>query len=159
MVSKIIENIPNFHTVTDTIHRGGQPSREQLLVLKESGFKSIINLRSRLRQVEMERQWVEKIGMFYHSYPLRYWLSPDIKDMEKLFSVLESPDRQPVFIHCFHGADRTGIVVAAYRIMREDWTFEEAYREMVACGFHRIRVYHYKLALKRIHDRFLGLKP
>ncbi len=129
---------------------------EQIGELEKAGIKTIVNLRSRLKLVERERQWVEETGMRYHSYPLRYWLSPGIEDMERLFSVIETPENNPVFIHCFHGADRTGIGIAAYRIMRENWTFEDAYREMVACGFHRVRVYHYKLALKRIHADFQG---
>lgn len=43
----------------------------------------------------------------------------------------------PTYIHCLHGVDRTGMVVAAYRIAVEGRSFEEARDEMFSKGFHR----------------------
>ncbi|EAS18745.1 hypothetical protein BBFL7_01008 [Flavobacteria bacterium BBFL7] len=37
--------------------------------------------------------------------------------------------QKPVLIHCWHGSDRTGVVVAAYRIVFENWTIENAIAE------------------------------
>jgi protein tyrosine/serine phosphatase len=36
---------------------------------------------------------------------------------------------KPVLVHCWHGSDRTGVVVAAYRIVFENWTKEAAISE------------------------------
>ncbi|HUV86117.1 MAG TPA: hypothetical protein VMX79_03305, partial [bacterium] len=46
------------------------------------------------------------------------------------------PARRPVFVHCHAGVDRTGFVVAAYRVKVEGWTPEKAYEEMARLGFH-----------------------
>jgi protein tyrosine/serine phosphatase len=43
-----------------------------------------------------------------------------------------------VFVHCQHGADRTGMMVAAYRVMEMGWTPEEAAAELPRFGFHPI---------------------
>jgi protein-tyrosine phosphatase len=40
-----------------------------------------------------------------------------------------------VFVHCRLGDDRTGMMVAAYRMADEGWTADEAMAEMKAFGF------------------------
>lgn len=35
-----------------------------------------------------------------------------------------------VLVHCTFGRDRTGLVIAAFRILKEGWTYPEAYDEM-----------------------------
>lgn len=48
--------------------------------------------------------------------------------------------KEPVVVHCWHGSDRTGAVVAAYRILKQGWSKEQAISEMVngGYGFHLI---------------------
>lgn len=50
-------------------------------------------------------------------------------------SVVRDPARQPVFVHCQHGADRTGMNVAIYRIVEQGWSKEDAITEMTSGGF------------------------
>lgn len=50
------------------------------------------------------------------------------------------PANQPVFVHCRHGQDRTGIVVAAYRMKVDKWSLPDAETEMQAFGFNDIWV-------------------
>ena len=47
-----------------------------------------------------------------------------------------------MLLHCYHGADRTGLLCAAYRMLIENWTVEEAVKEMVLGGFGYHQVYH-----------------
>jgi tyrosine-protein phosphatase SIW14 len=42
----------------------------------------------------------------------------------------------PIFVHCQHGQDRTGVIVALYRIFYEQWTPQAAHDEMMNMGFH-----------------------
>ena len=49
--------------------------------------------------------------------------------------VVADPARVPVFVHCSHGADRTGAMTAAYRVVVQGWDKEEAIREMIQGGF------------------------
>ena len=34
-----------------------------------------------------------------------------------------------MLVHCWHGSDRTGIIVAAYRIIYENWSVAQAEAE------------------------------
>ena len=53
---------------------------------------------------------------------------------------LKETQNHPVFVHCLHGSDRTGVMCAVYRIFFEGWTKNEAIREMTegGYGFHPI---------------------
>lgn len=63
--------LPNFHSVTEQIFRGGQPSEEGLDLLKQKGIATIINLREETTAIEAERAYVQSIGLHYISIPLR----------------------------------------------------------------------------------------
>ena len=42
---------------------------------------------------------------------------------------------KPVLVHCWHGSDRTGSVVAAYRIAFQNWTPAAALDELRHGGY------------------------
>ena len=44
-------------------------------------------------------------------------------------------DETPVLVHCEHGEDRTGLVVACYRVQVNHWTKEEAWAEALKYGY------------------------
>jgi hypothetical protein len=41
------------------------------------------------------------------------------------------------YVHCTHGQDRTGLVVACFRVQCEGWSKDAATVEMLSLGFHR----------------------
>ena len=49
--------------------------------------------------------------------------------LKQFIEVVSDPQNQPVLVHCEHGSSRTGIMVAAYRVLANDWSFEEALKE------------------------------
>src|SRR5262245_46594446 len=49
-------------------------------------------------------------------------------------AVVTDPSRRPVLVHCREGRDRTGALVAAYRIAIEGWPRERAIAEMNGFG-------------------------
>ena len=52
--------------------------------------------------------------------------------------MLETIDRgKSVLVHCAAGKDRTGYMVAAYRVERQDWRLEQAVQEMVRYGHNQ----------------------
>ncbi|MBN2210712.1 MAG: dual specificity protein phosphatase family protein, partial [Sedimentisphaerales bacterium] len=57
------------------------------------------------------------------------------KEVVRFLEIVSDPERQPVLVHCQHGADRTGTMCAMYRIVIEGWPKEEALREMTLGGF------------------------
>jgi tyrosine-protein phosphatase SIW14 len=139
--------IKNFHVVTDGFYRGAQPSPEDIEVLARMGVKTIVSLRCGRRAAQAEKAAAEAAGIHYENIPLSYWKIPTEQTIDRFLDLVSDTSNRPVFVHCFHGADRTGLLVACYRIARLGWTFQEAYDEMKRCGFHRFGVRHYKWVL------------
>lgn len=137
----------NFCQITDWLYRGGQPQANDLILLKEMQIKTILSLRWKKKSIIKESQEAFDLGMNFVSIPLTYWSWPKPEIIEQFLAVLDNNENHPIFIHCYHGVDRTGLVIALYRVARCGWTVEAAYQEMVERGFHKIRVHHFKWAL------------
>lgn len=54
--------------------------------------------------------------------------------MFQALKVLATAER-PILVHCWHGADRTGAVVALYRMVVQGWSRERAIGEMLRPEF------------------------
>jgi len=134
-----VPGIPNFHQVNDHIYRGGQPTEESLSHLARLGVKTVVDLRrdgeggepSR----EAEAQAVRAAGMRYIGVPMKGApAGPTNEQMAKVLEVLDSG--QPVFVHCKAGKDRTGTVIACYRIKHDHWESKKALDEAKVHGIH-----------------------
>src|SRR5262249_32668428 len=105
----------------------------QLVRLHELGFKTIVNLRS----AHSERLQVEALCMKAVEIPMRADLIgvPPTRAQIRLFlDTVRDPASQPVFFHCAHGCDRTGVMAAIYRMEVDGWPPSEAAEEMRAFG-------------------------
>ncbi len=144
-----IDDIPvkNFLTVTDWFYRGGQPDDTAIEALASRGIRTIISLRWNLGTVKTERALAEKYGLNFYSIPLSYWILPTRKEIDFFLSIIDNTSKHPVFMHCLHGRDRTGMLTAIYRIAREGWTANDAYAEMKTNGFRHIRMHQFKWAV------------
>jgi protein tyrosine phosphatase (PTP) superfamily phosphohydrolase (DUF442 family) len=127
--------IPNLHLVTPMLLRGAQPSADALLLLKQSGVKTIVNLRNEDVMVKQEAEQAKILGLRYISIPLDVFNRPSDAAIQKFIAIATNPDDQPVYVHCLHGEDRTGTMCAIYRLTQEGWTFDNAYQEMISLGF------------------------
>ena len=128
-----IEGVPNAGQVTANLYRGGQPTTTGFEVLANMGINIVVDLRGS-RESESER--VAKLGMRYVSIP---WHCPFPKDetFARFLILLRQNPGKKVFVHCRLGDDRTGMMVAAYRMAEQNWTAAEAKKEMEAFGFSR----------------------
>jgi len=126
------KGIPNFGQVTPTLYRGAQPNREGIEALAKLGVNVVVDLRGSASRGEEGA--ATKLGMRYVSIP---WHCPWPKDeaMAKFLTVLRDNPGKKVFVHCRLGDDRTGMMIAAYRMADEGWSAEEAMKEMRAFGF------------------------
>jgi protein tyrosine/serine phosphatase len=131
------ENIglPKFGEVGPGFYRSGQPTEAGFRTAAAFGVRTVVDLRTERKRSRKEKAVVESLGMRYVNVPLRGFHKPNEVDIERLLDIVANPTHQPVLIHCRHGVDRTGIVVAAYRIRFDGWSAETAYREMRRFGF------------------------
>jgi protein tyrosine/serine phosphatase len=132
--------------VHDGLYRGGHPDAAGLDYLKQIGVKTIIDL---------------EIGDFIEAYPwsiteeqdgaadrgltlIREPMSAfepavlsgfDVK-IDAIMAILRDKGQGPVYVHCLHGQDRTGLVIGLERVLIEGWAPKDAHDEMVARGFH-----------------------
>lgn len=127
----------NFAQVTENIYRGARPDRYDLhdLVMDYEIF-SDINLENDEDAVADERYIAQKLDLKYLSTPLSAKYEPDDEDIDRVLAQLQNPRNFPIFIHCKHGQDRTGLIIGLYRVEVQGWSPARAYREMLTNGFH-----------------------
>jgi tyrosine-protein phosphatase SIW14 len=134
-------SIPGVHNagkVTEHLYRGAQPILGQLPKLKKLGVTTVIDLRAEFpNAAEEERLHVEALGMRFIRMPIDGFSIPKTSDLATFFRLLGESPPQTIFLHCQYGRDRTGVMIAAYRIAVENWTPAQALSEMQKFGFNR----------------------
>ncbi|HMD30300.1 MAG TPA: tyrosine-protein phosphatase, partial [Candidatus Acidoferrales bacterium] len=124
--------ISNFGQVSPALFRGGQPSTDGYRELKQMGVDVVVSFRYEKGENTLERRAVEALGMRFVSLPWRAWDTPADGDVEHFFTFLAANPRSKVFIHCQLGRDRTGTMVALYRVAVNHWCPDSAVAEMKA---------------------------
>jgi tyrosine-protein phosphatase SIW14 len=125
--------VDNFAEVAPGIYRGGQPDLAGFQALKDAGIKTVVNLRTSGDE-EAAAIGLDVVNLPTPSFPSIS--APDEARLKAFFDVVTDPERQPVFIHCAHGCDRTGMMCAIYRIEVCGWTSDQAVEEMRSFGWH-----------------------
>jgi len=135
VAEETIAGVPGFARVSEVLCRGAQPTREGFVHLSEMGVKTVVNLRS----IHSDRELLRGLGLNYIHISFKPWHMED-EDVLEFLSVVTDPGFQPVFVHCAEGVDRTGCMVAVYRMCVDGWDVEEAIEEMHRFGFHEVWV-------------------
>jgi tyrosine-protein phosphatase SIW14 len=127
------KGVPNFGQVTPNLYRGGLLNTTGLKALARMGVTIVVDTHANDANEEKE---VRRLGMQYVAIP---WHCPWPKDevFAKFLKLIEENKGKKVFVHCRLGDDRTGMMVAAYRMAEEGWTADEAMIEMRSFGFTR----------------------
>lgn len=139
--------VPNFHVVNEHVYRGGQPSARGWQSLAALGVKTVVDLRAEHAAANPEAQAVAAAGMRYVHVPLRRTGAPTNEQMRDALAALDSAG--PVFVHCREGRDRTGTVIACYRIAHDGWSNAQALAEAKSRGLH-----WFEFGMKRYIQRF-----
>jgi tyrosine-protein phosphatase SIW14 len=121
---------PNLCKVSDTLYRGAQPTAEGFENLKKLGIKTVVNLRDH----HTDQELLGTTGLRYVPIPMDTWDIED-KTVVNFLRLATDPNAAPVFVHCQHGADRTGTMIAAYRMVIENQERNKAIWEMTHGGF------------------------
>jgi tyrosine-protein phosphatase SIW14 len=116
----------NFGRVGAGLFRGAEPDRRCLGHLAALGVRTVVNLRDEKDASEDEREEVLALGMRYANMPMSGFDRPSATDVQRVLAFIEVSGNQPVFLHCKRGRDRTGVVVAAYRVTNDRWAAEKA---------------------------------
>lgn len=128
--------IPRLHVVAYELIRGGQPEGDGIKLLAAAGVNTIVNLRDEDMLIKGERRIAEAQGLRFISIPMEIFSYPSLSTFNQFIEAVANAEGKPVFVHCQHGQDRTGTMVAAYRVARQGWTAAASYAEMLDFGFH-----------------------
>src|SRR5579864_5661692 len=129
----VVAGVPNVGEVTPKLYRGGQPTEVGFQNLRKMGIKIVVDTHLKRGEEEV----VTSFGMKYISIP---WHCPWPKDsvFDKFLQVIRDNPDAKIFVHCRLGNDRTGMMIASYRMADQGWDADEAMREMQDFGFSRL---------------------
>jgi tyrosine-protein phosphatase SIW14 len=127
-----VPGIQNFHQVNQHVYRGAQPSAAGIKYLATLGVKVVLDLRESGDRSIAEERMVSSAGMKYVNVPMSGLTAPTREQIAQTLALLENETAGPVFVHCKRGADRTGAVIAAYRIDHDSWDNARALNEAVS---------------------------
>jgi protein tyrosine/serine phosphatase len=129
-----LEGLDNLHKVSNRIFRSAQPTKIGMKNAETLGIGTVISLRSK----QKDEKFAEGTNLNLIHVSMRAW-NPRYEDAVEVMRLL-NPDnvdlnKKPILIHCYHGADRTGMMIALYRIVYQNWEKEEALSEMLNGGY------------------------
>lgn len=157
--------LPNFFEVGDGVYRGGRPSDDGLLQLKNLGVNTVINLQGgdvnwkdpavakfmawwepgeTPENIAREKAIVNELQMQFVAAPLNsisHVSAEEDAEIEDVLRLLCSGQGRPIYIHCEHGQDRTGLVIALYRVRCQGVSPADAYKEWSARGHSGLSQY------------------
>jgi len=145
-----LAGVENFQKVNDSVYRGAQPTDQGFAALAKLGIKTVVDLRQIGEHSQAdEKRVVEAAGMRYVSIPMKGMSTPTDEQVSRALSLLQDAAAEPVFVHCHRGADRTGAVIACYRISHDHWQNKPALAEARSLGLS-----WYQLAMQRYVMRY-----
>jgi tyrosine-protein phosphatase SIW14 len=130
----ISENLDNWFKVDNLVYRSEQPSEKGMVDIERFGIRRVLNL----REFHSDNDETQGTNLKTFHIPIKTSKIKD-KDVIKALKIIKSSD-QPILVHCWHGSDRTGTIVAMYRIVEQGWSKAAALDELVngGYGYHAI---------------------
>jgi protein tyrosine/serine phosphatase len=122
---------PNLFRVTPTLYRSAQLSKADVAELKALGIKNVVGLRA----FHSDDDWLRKSGIKASRVKIYTWAVDDANIVAALKAIRAAEQEGPVLLHCWHGADRTGLVSAMYRLLYQGWNKAQALDEMQNGGY------------------------
>jgi protein tyrosine/serine phosphatase len=132
-----LDGVPNLHQVAHNYYRSAQPSDEGFNALAtQLKLRSIISLRA----FHSDEPLTRGLNLRLTRFPIHTWHIEREDVVGSLRALRLAMATDPVLLHCQHGADRTGLISALYRVLYQDWSKREALDEMQKgeFGYHPI---------------------
>lgn len=117
--------------VSEGLWRGSRLDAEAIGTLRQEGFRLIVNLCA-------ENDNDAKPAAYYGINTLHISIvdntPPKMGQMIEFLNAVMDPENQPAYVHCQAGAGRTGVAVACYRILVQNWDVANAVEEAKQFG-------------------------
>ena len=120
----------NLFQMSPTLYRSALPDSHAQPLLATLQIATVINFLP-----EADSTWLKTPGVTQVQLPYRTNHVDDQDVLAALRAIQTAQARGPVLMHCKHGADRTGLMSAMYRVVVQGWSKEEALKEMTQGGF------------------------
>lgn len=124
----------NFHALVPGVaYRSAQLEPSRLaMVIKDYNIKSVLNLRGKSDSSNWymdEVRVTEELGVRHESWKISALRHVSPKELSEILAVLDQLPK-PVLIHCQGGADRTGLISAAWMFSRQHQSAEQAKQQL-----------------------------
>jgi protein tyrosine/serine phosphatase len=138
-VTPEVPGLPNLYRVTPQLYRSAQPSGIGLAEAEAMGIRTVLSLRQTVRDDRLGGP--EGLRLIRVKMKARHVAERDgVKVVAAMCAVMRGLEEGPVLVHCHHGADRTGLIVALYRLLYQGWSRPQAIDELTlgGYGFHPV---------------------
>lgn len=125
-----LDGVGNLHRITPLLYRSEQPTKAGMANLEKFGVKTVIDLRA----FHSDKRALAGTKLKTVDLDIKTWRIKD-DDVVRVLRTVRRKEDGPFLIHCKHGADRTGVMSAMYRIVEQGWTKEAALRELREGGY------------------------
>jgi uncharacterized protein (TIGR01244 family) len=126
-----LPHVSNLHQVTPVLYRSAKLDSADVAQLQTLGVKTVISLRS----FHSDTQVLDGSGIRAVRIPINTWAIRDKHVIATMRSIRAAEQQGPVLLHCLHGADRTGMMAAMYRMLYQGWPREKAIDELKNGGY------------------------
>ena len=113
--------------------RGAQRGGREYGDLAARGVKTVIDQQGDGDKTEPAA--VQSAGMKYVRIGMSTRINPTQEQLEQFLQIVNDPASQPAYVHCAGGRHRTGVMTAVYRITKENWSGDQAFKEMKKYNF------------------------
>lgn len=129
--AELVHKAQNLYRINADLFRSSQPIKDNVAMLQAARIKTVVSLRA----FHSNQALLKDSGIKLIQIKIYTWNIKDKQVIAALRALKQAQTEGPVLLHCQHGADRTGLVSAMYRILYQNWSREEALEELVKGGY------------------------
>ncbi len=136
--------------VSEGVFRGPHPKEADLRELSGMGIGTVLSLENNPSVVAEEERACRSLNINFVNIPLSELAPPSPGALKQAVHVIQQYRDGGIYVHCRRGIDRTGYVIASFRMLVEDRKLDTAYKECCDHGHSKLFYFFWKNSLKRI---------